>query len=305
MQKRWLTVGLCLLLIALLRYGSLNVEQSTEALTMWFETLVPSLFCVMVTVKVIFSFRSFDWLAKPFALLFSRLLRMNEQSFPYLVALSFLGFPAGAAFINDAVAHHRFTPKEGQRLIYTCSFATPGFVILTVGSVLFQSVSIGVGLFFIQLCSGVILLFLTRRQTIQANGSIAAENRSRSQILGSAVMESGKTLYMMGGYLMLCMSISAIVLQFLPADIQVTLRILTEFSSGTMQLATMDLSLLWRLVAISMLLSFGGFCVHMQVLSFSEETRLRYFYYLTFRIVQAMISGILAYVLFGVCHWGC
>lgn len=302
MQKRLLTICLSILFIALLRYGSLNYEQSAKALTLWFETLVPSLFCVMVMVKVMFSLGAFDWLAKPFALLFSRLFRMNEQSFPYLVALMFLGFPAGAAFINEAVSNHHFDQKEGQRLIDTCSFATPGFVVLTVGSVLFHSVSIGILLFGIQWFSGWILLALTRKQEIHVDHAIVVKRPSGIQTLGNAMMESGKTLYMMGGYLMLCMSITSILLQFLPAWAQMPLRIIAEFSSGTMQLAVLEIPLVNRLIGISMLLSFGGFCVHMQVMCFSEATYLRYFPYLCFRILQAIISGLLTYVLFGVCH---
>lgn len=299
MQKRSLTIGLIILFIALLRYGSLNYEQSAKALTLWFETLVPSLFTVMVMVKVMFAFGVFDWMARPFAILFSRLFQMNKQSFSYLLALMFLGFPAGAAFINQAVADQRLSQKEGRRLVYTCSFATPGFVILTLGSVLFHNVMIGVLLFLIQLGSGWILLLFTRRQPILAAAPMDVEHGSWIQTLGSAMMDSGKTLYMMGGYLMLCMSLTSIVLQFLPACLEMPLRMIAEFSSGTMQLAALNMPLAARLITISMLLSFGGFCVHMQVICFSEATCLRYRHYLWFRVLQALIAGILAYAVFG------
>lgn len=302
MQKRWLTVCLSILFILLLRHGSLNFEQSTKALKLWFETLVPSLFCMMVLVKVMFAFHAFDWLAKPLSWLCSRLFAINEQGFPYLVAMMFLGFPAGAAFINDAVVHHKLKPIEGQRLINTCSFATPGFVVLTLGSVIYQSVAIGMWLFLIQLCSGWILLIFTRKQSIHVKGAISSVDRSFMQALGSAMLDSGKTLYMMGGYLMLCMSTTSIILTLLPALFQFPIRILTEFSSGTMLLAAMEAPLAYQLIAISMLLAFGGLCVHLQVLCFSEATRVKYAHYLGFRILQAIIAGILAYVLFVLLH---
>lgn len=302
MRKRILTFGLFILFIALLRYGSINYEQSVQALTLWFETLVPSLFCVMVLVKMMFACGAFQWLAKPLALLFARLWQMNEQCFPYVAALMLLGFPAGAALVNDAVAHHQLDQKAGQRLINTCSFATPGFVILTVGSVLFQRVTIGVWLYIIQLVSGTILLTLTRRQKIHADHAIVLTPPSGMQALTAAMWESGKTLYMMGGYLMICMSITAILLPFLPACLRMPVQVMAEFSQGTVRLAALSLPLMIRLVAISMLLAFGGFCVHLQVISFSEDTHLRYFPYLGFRLLQAVIAGILAYIVFGLWH---
>lgn len=289
---------LILLIFALvLSFGSLSYQISLDALTIWFEKLVPSMFAVLVLVKMLFEQGVLQWLARPIGFLLAPVFHIEADSFAYVLASIFLGFPAGASFINQEVEAQHLQPQEGQRLIYTCSFATPGFVIMSCGAVLFQSTWIGFQLFLIQILTGLILLILTRKTWI--HGSFSHRNSpSLMTSLKKAIQESGITLYMIGGYLMLFMSIAAILVQFVPESMQMPLRILSEFSSGTVLLSTLPMTRFAILVMCCMLLSFGGLCVHMQVMSMAKATHLRYSSYLGYRMLQALLSGFLAYLIF-------
>lgn len=290
----------CLLVVIfslLLFYGSLSYQMSFEALTIWFEKLVPSMFCIMVLVKMMFSLGILEVLAKPLTPLCDFLFHIDKQGAAYLLATIFLGFPAGADFINTQVEQAYLSKEAGRRLIYTCSFATPGFVIMTCGAVLFQSTTIGVQLFLIQILSGLLLLFLTRHHHIHVNRS-TVPSLSMMHALRNAMFQSGTTLYMIGGYLLLCMSISAILTQYLPMFLQLPIRIIAEFSSGSILLCTLPYPPKILLMFLSMLLSFGGFCVHMQVVSMAEDTQVSYPIYFLFRIAQACISFMIAWFIF-------
>ena len=67
MKKSIFQLMLILLLLIVLWYGKSNFESSKEALVLWFETLVPSMLCVMVLVRVIFAYGGLALIAKPFA----------------------------------------------------------------------------------------------------------------------------------------------------------------------------------------------------------------------------------------------
>lgn len=288
---------LVVVFVLVLYFGGLSYQMSMNALMIWFEKLVPSMFCVMVLVKVLFEQGVLTYVAYPFGYLFSSLLRIEKKSFAYVFACIFLGFPAGANFINEQVQAGNLREKEGQRLICACSFATPGFVILTCGALLFESITIGLTLFLIQVTTGFILLLFTRCQRIE--GQIQTQEiPSFMTSLSRAILQSGKTLYIIGGYLMLFMSIAAILTQFFPPFLQLFLRIISEFSSGTLLLCEQPLSRHYLLIGVSMVLSFGGLCVHMQVMSMSKDTGLRYTKYLHYRILQVCLSALLAYLIF-------
>ena len=49
---------------------------------------------------------------------------------------------------------------------------------------------------------------------------------------------------------------------------------------------------------ITMILSFGGLCVHFQILSILEDNKIKYQNYLISRIVASLISGILVLLTF-------
>lgn len=298
MGKKILAGLLCVIFVLLLTFGGLNYEMSMAALTIWFEKLVPSMFGIMVFVKVMFSLGILRMFAIPLGKVFGPLFRVDQDSFTYVIAMLFLGFPAGAAFIDEQVKNHRLSVSAGRRLINSCSFATPGFVIMTCGSVLFHSVHIGITLFLIQIIAGLCMLFLTRGTAIKDSFQPYHTHSSFMNILSDAMLDSGKTLYMIGGYLMLCMSICAVLVQGFPDFIQSPLRIISEFSSGAVLISEMDDPINSLLMILSMLLSFGGLCVHMQVMSMSDHCELSYGRYLSYRIIQAMIAGGLAMLLF-------
>lgn len=297
MAKRIYFSCLLLLLISLLWFGSLNYQMSFDALQLWFEKLVPSMFCVMVVVKLLFSLQLFHHLGNLIGKWFSPFFAIDASCFSYVIAMIFLGFPAGAAFVDEQVQAGHLSVPEAKRLIYACSIPTPGFVIMSCGVVLFHSSRIGFQLFLIQICASLLLLLLTRKQKIKGQ-QCREVLPAFAHALRDAICSSGKTLYMIGGYLMLCMSVVAILVQYFPISIQLLIRILAEFSSGTMLLHQLPLSLSMQLVLLSMLLSFGGCCVHMQVISMCEASHLAYAPYLVFRLLQALLSGLLAFLWF-------
>ena len=241
------------------------------------------MFVIMVVVKLMFSQSILSWCTKPFAPIFSHVFHISKQSISYVFAMMFLGFPSSAAFINEQVKQGACLPQDAKRLILSCSFATPGFVIMTCGTVLYHSSTLGIWLFCIQLLSGFILLFLSRSHDITSRQTSAAPL---------------PFMYLIGGYLMLCMSIGALLVQFLPIVLQMFFRIVIEFSSGSMLISSLPISLRLQLALLSALLSFGGFCVHLQVMCMCDACALSYRKYFICRILQAILSASITYVFF-------
>lgn len=281
---------LLFVLVLVLFYGGITLSSTKEALTLWFEKLVPSMFVSLVLIRCIYHQHILDHLPIP---ILPALFKVDSATLSLILCMMFLGFPNGASFIDEAYEEGRITLAQAKRLLYTCSFAAPGFVILTCGALLFQSVQTGIALFIAQILSGLILLFCTRGVPIQQKTLPQTTSPPLMKTLSVSMLESGKALYMIGGYLMLFMSISGVLLHALPAKYALPLRILSEFSSGVMFLQKLPYSPAIRKILTSMLLSFGGLCVHMQVNSMAEHISYSYPVYFLFRIAQCLLSGII------------
>lgn len=271
-------------------FGSLTLESAQSALLMWFEKLVPSMFVSMVLVRLLYKENIFQ-LLPTFGL--PALLAMDKQAWTLVLCTMFLGFPSGSLFLDEAVRDHILTQKDGQRLLYCCCFPTPGFVVLSVGIVFFQSLRTGMLLYGIQLASGVLLLLFTRHHRIHTNTITTPQTASFMHHVSLAIRESGISLYMIGGYLMLFMSVTAILFSFLPEHVSLLLRSLSEFSSGIILVNTSPISRFQRQLFTCFLLGFAGFCVHMQITSMVEYIPIHYLQFLMFRLLQGVLSVLL------------
>lgn len=280
------------LFLLVLFFGKETFQGAYDALLIWFEKLVPSMFVTMVLIRFMYRQQVFDSFRLPFV---QRLFHMDNKSFSLVLCTIFLGFPSGAMFVDEAYAQGNIEERSAKRLLYTCSFPTPGFVIMSCGVVIFRSATIGFLLFFVQITSGLCLLWLTRKTPIVFHERVETHYNHKMNDLSTSLWESGKALFFIGGYLMLFMSCTSILFSILPDSYAFPLQILSEFSSGTIILNTLPLNNTTALVLSSMLLSFGGFCVHMQVCSMIEHCPFSYLKFLGFRLMQSLLSALILY----------
>lgn len=279
-------IFLCMILVVVLWFAKDTLQYTKEALTLWFEKLVPSMFVTLVCIRIIYHRHILEHIHIPFI---SRIFHIDQGALSLILCTMFLGFPNGALFVDEAYHKGNLDEEGAKRALYTCSFAAPGFVVMTCGALLFQSVRIGICLFVSQILSGMVLLLVTRKHPIYTTSSNTA-CISLSKSITTSILESGKALYMIGGYMMLFMSISGVLLHFLPSFLALPLRIISEFSSGVVLLQKLPLSTVTLQLLTCMLLSFGGLCVHMQVKAIAEHIPFSYFKYVGYRIVQSILS---------------
>lgn len=292
-MKKLTSYLLFLLFAATLIFGNVTLTNAQQSLQIWFEKLIPSMFLSMVFVRLLYKRQAFHALP-----LFHipQLLGMDRGAFHLVLCAMLLGFPTGSTFIDEAI-EDGLSPNGAKRLLYCCSFPTPGFVIMSCGLVFFHSLRIGLLLFAAQLLSGLCLLLLSRHDRVVMAPPSDSSVPSFMRCLSSSIIESGIALFMIGGYLMLFMSISAVIFSFLPAASTLFLRCLGEFSSGIVLINQTPIPLLWQMLATCFLLGFAGFCVHMQIMSMVEHVRLHYGIFFTLRIIQGFLSVAIFYAL--------
>lgn len=287
------TICSYLLLACLFLFGRPVSDSVRLSLEIWWNTLLPGMFIPMILIRFIQARQGF---ANLYSRIFNRCFAMTNNAFAYFMCAILLGFPSGSLFLDDAYAHHLLNQQGAKRLLLCCCFPTPGFVILTLGS-LYHDASIGWRLYLIQLASGCLLLLFTRFIPVEANKSPTTVPPF-FDALSQAIMQSAKAMLMIGIYLLLFLAILSILQLLLPTSLQLPLQLVSEFSSGILSAAKLPISLQAKLILTSALLSFGGFCVHLQILSSLRAIRVRYSLFFLFRILQAIIALSFSFFLF-------
>ena len=280
----------------ILFFSNITYEASYNALLMFFDKLVPSLFISMFVVRFLYYTNSLSYILKPLYKIFNKIFNTSNDSLNLIVSCLFLGFPSSASLINEQYINNNIDRKGALRLIYCISIATPAFIISTVGFIIFNNVSIGLSLFGIQIIIIFILLFFTRGTRIDYNASSNSYNVFNSIKL--SISNSITTLGLIAGYLMIALSIGAIINILTNYHFTFFISSILEFSSGILNSLAYIYTANFEdaILFVSCILGFGGLCVHLQVMMLSYDIKPKYFKYLGFRIIQVILTYLIIYI---------
>lgn len=287
---------LFILTAAILMNSTLILENSSAALILWFEKLLPSVFVSMVFIRLWIFSPAIKNFIQPLQRPIKWLFNLDLDSFILAFGSLLIGFPGGAIMINEELKQNHLTPDAAKRLIYCCSIASLSFVAAGIGATFYHSFQIGLKLYILQLATSFLLLFFTRRQKV----TFIQENNEKTFFnqFSIAIFATFKTLIMIVAYLMIIFSLTSILIQYLPVSWHFPLKTICEFSSGSINISTSHLTLFEKLFLTSNLLAFGGFAIHLQIMGSCIESELSYLTFLNYRIFQCIIVSCFILILF-------
>lgn len=273
-MKYLLSLLLGIIIILSLLHGTNTINISKQALTIWMEVLIPSLFFPTIMLRLFMEYFPFQLNTKPI---------FNIYSFRYIFLGFLLGYPNFAIYLEDECQKGKIAPLEASRLIYSVSSCSLPFLLMTIGSSLFHNIKIGIFLFISYLFSTCILLILTKKQPIHPY-HYHKTTTTFMKLCKEHMVKVGISLFFIGGYILICQ----VIFHLLPATfVTPFLAYILEFSSGVFSLAAQTYN--YQLPCIAAVLGFGGICLHLQTLSSLDKIKIRYTIYLAYRILQAIL----------------
>lgn len=281
---------LCSFILALIK-GEFLLIYTTEAFDICIRQLFPSLFFAMVCIRYLYENHFFDKFHFP---ILERILHMDHGAITLVYASLFIGVPSNATFIQNAYHKQQISLDGAKRLLYSCGFIAPPFILFTCGIHLLNSFTKGFLLYFAHLFGGFIILYQTRSISIHTHLSIPSKS---SYPLKKAILDCLYIIVCISGFLTLCFVTSHLWFDMLPASYSQILQIPIEFTNGIFQITKMPLSSLTKECGILILLCFHGFCLHLQFFSFLEDIHLNYFTFLKYRFLHILYALIIYLIL--------
>lgn len=289
-----LTAAIGLFFTVSIWMGRITLDASYQAMTVWWTVLVPSLLIPTVCLRMMRSYHVIDvWLSRLPDLTW---LRINANTYCYLIWGWLLGFPNFAVILDEDVCQGRLDEASAKRLLLSISSCTIPFAVLTLGVAQLDDLAKGCLLWLVQLLSNVILLVATRQIPLHA---VAPRSATPAFIptLKHHIAAVGTTLFYIGGYMLICMVALDYAAPVLPHAWLVQLAPIVEFSSGLLRAIPVWIQTPLALPLISAGLGFGGLCVHAQNYAFLQHIRLPYRQYLCARSFQAVLCFLLMMLL--------
>ncbi len=220
-------------------------------------TIVPSLFvtCVLSTIIVDTG-------------MIERLVASKKTSssiFSAFILGNIGGYPIGAKVLRNLVDQKRISSYDAENAICFCYASGPAFCLGIVSSVVFSSKVLGIISFISTFLANLsIYLFYVLKKKFKASAYCNNENFSFTDIVTSAVQSSSYAMLSICSAIVFFSALIAVASCYFPKITAIpAIKSILEISN----IASFKYNGLVSFATISVLLSFGGLCVHMQVKS--------------------------------------
>lgn len=251
-----------------------------EGLVLAQNTIIPSLLPLLIIFYFVMKSSCGDFISRCFGVVSQKLFNLPQVTFPAVFFGLIGGYPTGALLTGELLENDNIDKKQARRLLRFNMCGGCGFIITAVGSAAYGSTKTGLILFLSNVLAavtvGFILSFSEKRENYQFYSF--SQNRTVGDALNLATSSAIKAVLNITAYIVLFCALNEIVK--LPEKILPVI----EITSGVCTGEKIPLPLL------SAFLSFGGLCIHLQLLPVILKADMSYFDFLLFRLINAVLS---------------
>lgn len=291
---------------------SAYINATYKGFCVWAKIVLPSLFLFFILTKLLMqingTFKIFGFVDKPF----QKLYGVNKFG-GYVFIMSILsGYPIGAKLTSEFYEQGLITKSEAHRMISFTSTSGPMFIIGSVAIKMFNSIKLGVIIFFCHILSALINGFLYKKVKASDLEKCSPQTKKMptKQTLNDIVLNSIISLFMVGGYIALCFcllefflhgQIGTAVNNFLSQIFGVDFLTpifsgIVEITNGCVSLSNLNIPPRTICVLLTCITTFGGLSIHFQSQIFASKCGVKYSYFLKTKTTQTIISFVLSSV---------
>jgi len=292
------------------------VTSAKSGLLLWFNNVLPSLLPFIIGINLLIKLGALNMFGKVLSPVMMPLFKVSGIGGFALIAGMISGYPMGANVVSSLRKDNLLLKSEAQRLIGFSNNTGPLFIIGAVGIGMFGSAIAGYFILSAHYLSAIISGILHRfyKPGSQAHIQIrhtAKINRQAYPFLTSlseSVKSAMETILMIGGFIILFSVLSALLNetgvivyiaellsyfgQFTDLSTEAISGVLTgiiEITNGASAVASSS-ETIHALLAVTGVISFGGFSIHAQAAGFIKETDLSFASYILSKIIHAILS---------------
>lgn len=291
-----------LFILFILIYPDDCVKAAANGLILWYENILPALLPFTIFSNILIQSGYLDDLVRAAMPMLNRFFFGHPQAAYPIIAGFLFGFPMGSKTTADLLREGKLTVAEANILCAMCNNISPVFIssYLLIASLgiydrAWQTYAI---LYLPPLVCGLFLLRRTKALPLKKN--TASGSNLNFQIIDAGIMNGFETLLKLGGYIMLFSLLSQMCMRLTDSHelAYLCLAGTTEITNGIHAIAQSAYPLAAKYPMLIAATAFGGLSGFAQTASMVKETGISMRFYLVFRLVQVLISTLLAVCIF-------
>ena len=295
-------ISCLIILIEIFLNKILIFNTISYSLNIWITSIMPSLFPLFILSDILINYNITNYIPKAIKKIFTKLFNVSDSIITIFFLSILSGFPSSARNIRMMYDKKIITDKEASHALIFTHFSNPLFILGTISVFFLKNNTLGIIILISHYIPNIILGITTRKLNKPINNiyNIKYNNLNFSKIMINAIKNSIDTLLTILGTLSCFLVISSIIINRINLDPYTggILKGILEITMGLNSIANLNIPNIYKTIITSMLLSFGGLSIHMQVLSFLIDTNISYKKFFIARIYHSILSGILSYILY-------
>lgn len=317
-KKNILSILLCLFIICLLIFSKSNISAAKSGLSLWANSVVPSLFPFFIAIELLNHTNVAHILGKCFSKIMKPFFNVPGVGAYIFIMGLISGYPTGAKIITQFREKGILTKSESERLLTFTNNSGALFILGTVGITLFGNTTIGILLLITHVLSCISVGFVFRfwkfndNEKVNYNKINSSTKNVSSNILSSSINNAINTILMIGGFIVLFSIIISVLnssklMLFLSSIIKPITNIfnidskfcisilsgILELTNGVSLVANISNKLLSTNVIITaFLLGFGGISVVLQIYTIIADSDISIIPYILGKFLQGVFASI-------------
>ena len=303
-MKKIIMFLLIIITFLILTNSELIIKTVLYALNIFKKSIFPSLLPFFILSDLLSNYGFIEYTSKLFKPLMNKIFKINSNTSFILVMSMISGFPSSAKYTKDMYLKGYISSYEASKILMFTHFSNPLFIMGAISITFLNNKKIGLFILIIHYITNFIIGFLLRNLIkTNINNNIINYNyktESFSNTLSKSIISGFNTLFLILGTIIVFLIIINLINEYIALNplIKAILSGFLEMTGGINNVCLLNISLKLKTILITMILSFGGLSVHMQVKSIISDTDIKYQPYLVARLLHSSISGILIYLLY-------
>ncbi len=285
-------------LILVLLNKNLVSDSILSSLYIWYNTLVPSMFPMIILSDILITYNT-NILPNFITKYISKIFNISNNAVIIFILSLISGFPTNAIIIKKALSTSTITKEEANHLLLFCNFASPLFILQTLGVFYLKNTTLSIIILISHILSNIIIGIIYRNNNHPNNNYIIEPTKSQSfgDVLSSSIYKSVNSLLVIAGTVTLFLILTTLITHIFNLNTYLSLfiRSLLEMTMSLSYLSNLNINDTLKVVLSSIIISFSGLSIHLQVISSFED--IKYKYYLKGRLLSSITSGIISFIL--------
>lgn len=272
-----------------------------KTINLCFNNLFPSIFIFFTITDILNNYNLPYYLSKKFGSLFEKIYKIPKVS-AYIIFMSLTsGFPGNAKLIKEQLDNGIIDSYDATKILTMTHFSNPLFII-TIGNNFFHDYKTGMIILISHFITNFIIGFLFRnvyKYNKKESDIYYKKPLSFIDLLKTSFNNTTKILINVFGIIIFFAILTNSLNHYLNFNLfsNTIFNGLIELTTGLKYLSLLKIEKAKAIALATFFISFGGFSIHLQVMSILNKYDINYYIYLIARILHGTISSILVFII--------